>query len=59
MPEDVFAHYMLIDKCKTVGFTDFVLVDYDNTPENKGAISRTFDWCKEHPTNLLQLAASD
>lgn len=59
MPEDVLAHYLLIDKCKSVGFTDFVLVDYDNTPENKGAISRTFDWCKEHPTNLLQLAASD
>lgn len=59
MPEDVWPHYLLIDKCKTFGSFGFTVVDYDNTPENRGAISRTFDWLLAHPSNLMQLAASD
>lgn len=59
MPEDVWPHFLLIDKCKTFGYFDFPVVDYDNTPENKGAISRTFDWLLAHPSNLMQLAASN
>ena len=59
MPEDVWPHFLLVDKCKTFGYFDFAVVDYDNTPENKGAISRTFDWLLAHPSNLMQLAASD
>lgn len=58
MPEDVWPHFLLVDKCKTVGSFGFAVVDYDNTPENKGAISRTFDWLSTHPCNLLQLADS-
>lgn len=58
MPEDVWSHYLLIDKCKTFGSFEFAVVDYDNTPENKGAISRTFDWLLMHPCNLMQLADS-
>lgn len=56
MPEDVLAHYLLVDKCKTFGCFDFTVVDYDNTAENKGAMSRTFDWLLAHPSNLMQLA---
>ena len=56
MPEDVWPHFLLIDKCKTFGYFDFPVIDYDNTPENKGAISRTFDWLLNHPSNLMQLA---
>ena len=55
-PEDVLPHFLLLDKCKTLGSFDFPVVDYDNRPENKGAWSRTFDWLIEHPTNLMQLA---
>lgn len=58
MPEDVWPHFLLVDKCKSFGSFDFAVVDYDNTPENKGAISRTFDWLLMHPCNLLQLADS-
>ena len=58
MPEDVWSHYLLVDKCKSFGSFDFAVVDYDNTPENKGAISRTFDWLLMHPCNLMQLADS-
>ena len=59
MPEDVWSHYLLIDKCQSFGSFDFAVVDYDNTPENKGAISRTFDWLLTHPTNLIELANGD
>lgn len=58
MPEDVWPHYLLVDKCRSFGSFDFAVVDYDNTPENKGAISRTFDWLLMHPCNLMQLADS-
>lgn len=58
-PEDVLPHYLLIDHCKTFGYFDFAVVDYDNTPENTGAISRTFDWLYTHPSNLMQLAVTD
>ena len=51
-------HFLLLDKCHTIGSFDFTVVDYDNTPENKGAISRTFDWLAQHPCNLLQLVDS-
>lgn len=59
MPEDVYPHFLLIDKCQTFGSFDFTVVDYDNTPENRGAISRTFDWLLAHPSNLMELATSD
>lgn len=59
MPEDVLPHYLLIDQCKSFGYIEKPIVDYDNTPENKGAISRTFDWLFTHPTNLMQLARED
>ena len=59
MPEDVYAHYALADRCRTVGYVDFILVDYDNTAENQGAISRTFDFMKTHPANLLDLAQTN
>lgn len=58
MPEDVLPHFLVVDKAQTFGSFSFPLVDYDNTPENKGAISRTFDWLEEHPTNLLELAST-
>lgn len=55
MPEDVWTHFMLVDRCKTVGYFDFPVIDYDNTPENKDAMSRTFDWLMAHPSNLIGL----
>lgn len=54
-PEDVWPHFLLVDRCSTFGYFDFAIVDYDNTPENKGAASRTFDWLYTNPTNLLSL----
>lgn len=56
MPEDVWTHFALADRCRTVGHFDFPVVDYDNTPENTGAISRTFDWLLANPCNLERLA---
>lgn len=56
MPEDVLPHFIIVDRCGTFGCFDFAVVDYDDTPDNKGAMSRTFDWLLDHPTNLLQLA---
>lgn len=59
MPEDVWPHFMLLDKCHSYGYFEFPIVDYDNTRENKGAISRTFDFLLNNPTNLLQLTRDD
>lgn len=59
MPEDVLPHYLLCDRVRTYGSFDFPVVDYDNTPDNKGAISRTFDWLLQNPSNLIQLAQGD
>lgn len=59
MPEDVLPHFLLLDRATSFGYFDFAVVDYDNTPQNKGAISRTFDWLIQHPTNLLELADSN
>ena len=59
MPEDVLPHFLLLDRATSFGYFDFAVVDYDNTPQNKGAISRTFDWLVQHPTNLLELADSN
>lgn len=56
MPEDVVPHFLLIDKCQTIGYFDFLVYIYDNSNENTGAISRTFDFLKKCPQNLLQLA---
>ena len=56
MPEDVWPHFMLVDRCRTFGCFEFPVIDYDDTPENKGAMSRTFDWLLDNPTNLLELA---
>lgn len=56
MPEDVIPHYLVIDKCKTVGTMKFPVYVYDNSPKNDSAISRTFDLLKKYPHNLLQLA---
>lgn len=56
MPEDVVPHFRLIDKCQSVSYFDFLVYVYDNSDENKGAISRTFDFLKNSPQNLLQLA---
>ena len=58
-PEDVLPHFLLVDHCRSFGYFDFPVVDYDNRPENKGAWSRTFDWLLAHPSNLMQLAASN
>jgi len=59
MPEDVVPHFLLIDKCQTVGYFDFLVYVYDNSDENKGAISRTFDYLRQAPQNLLDLAYSN
>lgn len=59
MPEDVLPHFLLCDRVNTFGYFDFPVVDYDNTPENKGAISRTFDWLLQHPSNFISLAHSN
>lgn len=59
MPEDVLPHFLLLDRVSSFGYFDFAVVDYDNTPQNKGAISRTFDWLMLHPTNLIELANTD
>lgn len=59
MPEDVLPHFLLCDRVKTFGYFDFPVVDYDNTPANKGAISRTFDWLLSHPSNFISLAHSN
>ncbi|WP_407450940.1 glycosyltransferase family 2 protein [Fibrobacter sp.] len=59
MPEDVVAHYLLLDKVNSVAALDFPVVEYDNTPENKGAVSRTFDYLKDTPSNLMSLAVND
>lgn len=59
MPEDVVPHFILVDRCSTFGCFGFPVVDYDDTPENKQAMSRTFDWLLEHPTNLLELAETE
>lgn len=56
MPEAVAAHFSMIDKVKTVGSFDFVVYEYDNRLENEGAISRTYDFMRSYPNNLLQLA---
>ena len=56
MPEDVVPHFLLIDKCQTVGYFDFLVYVYDNSDENKGAISRTFDYLRQSPNNLADLA---
>lgn len=58
-PEDVCFHFLLIDKCKSVGCFDFTVYVYDNLPNNKGAISRTFDFCLKSDLNLLNLAFSN
>ena len=59
MPEDVLPHFMLCDRVQSFGYFDFPVVDYDNTPDNKGAMSRTFDWLLNNPSNLISLARSD
>lgn len=59
MPEDVVPHFLLIDKCQTVGYFDFLVYVYDNSDENKGAISRTFDYLRQTPSNLADLAYSN
>lgn len=56
-PEDVVAHYKLLDKVNTFKSLETVAYFYDDI--NPQAYSRTFDWLKEHPSNLLQLAADD
>ena len=47
-----------MDKCDTVGYFDFHVYNYDNSSENTGAISRTFDYLKTTPCSYLQLAFS-
>lgn len=59
MPEDVTPHYILVDRCKTVGYFDFLVYEYDNRNEHLSAISRTFDYLKTHPSNLITLAANN
>ena len=59
MPEDVVPHFRLIDKCQTVGYFDFLVYEYDNRNEHLSAISRTFDFLKTHPSNLITLAANN
>lgn len=58
-PEDVVPHFLLIDRCQSFGFFDFPVIDYDNTPENKGAWSRTFDYLYANPSNLLKIYHDD
>lgn len=58
-PEDVIPHFLVIDKCKTVSYFDFIVYNYDNRDENIGAISRTFDYLKHNPQNLIHLAMSN
>lgn len=59
MPEDVVVHFLLIDKCQTVGYFDFIVYNYDNRDENIGAISRTFNYLRQAPNNLADLAYSN
>lgn len=59
MPEDVVPHYLALDRCSTVGYFDFLIYEYDNRDEHTSAISRTFDFLKTHPNNLINLAAND
>ena len=54
MPEDVAAHFLLLDKCETVGSLNFPVYWYNNVSST--AISRTFDYMNVIPHNLLQLA---
>ena len=59
MPEDVLPHFLVMNRATSFGYFDFAVVDYDNTPQNTGAMSRTFDWLLTHPTNLLELGNSN
>lgn len=59
MPEDVVPHYLLVDKCENVSYFDFLVYEYDNRNEHLSGISRTFDFLKTHPSNLITLAANN
>lgn len=55
-PEDVVAHYKLLDKVDTFSSLDEVLYIYNDT--NPAAITRTIDWLRANPTSLIALAQS-
>lgn len=59
MPEGVVQHFLVLDRCQTVDYFDFVCYVYDNRNEHISAISRTFDHCRTHPYNLIQLAVNN
>ena len=56
MPENVAAHYRLVDKCLSVGQFEFPTYVYDK--KNPQAMSRTYDRMLAMPHNLLTLAAT-
>ena len=56
MPEDTVAHFLLIDKCVSVSQFDFAVYFYDDL--NPTSISRTFDYLRVNPNNLIELAFS-
>lgn len=53
---DTAFHFFVLDKCRTFDAFDFVCGVYDNSPENTTAISRTFDFLRQHHNNLVNLA---
>lgn len=56
-PEDVAAHFELLDKVETFGAAEDVMYEYDD--RNPAAYSRTYDWLKARPCNILALAEGD
>ena len=59
MPEDVVQNFLVMDRCQTFGYFDFPVYIYDNTNQNTGAISRTFDFLRCRNLNLFDMAINN
>lgn len=56
-PEDVVAHYKLLDKIQNFGSMKDIMYIYDDT--NPAAYTRTWDWLKQTPNNIVALALNN